>query len=55
MMETDTIFDYYSETFQLPDGSYVNCEIMDTGGHERYDSLNSHIIKEQIAVYQFMI
>ena len=39
-METDTIFDYYSETFQLPDGSYVNCEIMDTGGHEKYDALN---------------
>ena len=40
LMDTDTIFDYYSETYQLRDGSYVNCEIMDTGGHEKYDSIN---------------
>ena len=40
MIGTDTVFDYYSETFQLPDGSYVNCEIMDTGGQEIYDSIN---------------
>lgn len=39
-MDTLTIFDYYSESFQLPDGSYVNCEIMDTGGHEKFDSIN---------------
>ena len=35
-----TIFDYYSETFQLPDGSFVNCEILDTGGKEKYNSIN---------------
>ena len=35
-----TIFDYYSETFQLPDGSYVNCEIMDTGGQEEFNAQN---------------
>ena len=35
-----TIFESYSETFQLPDGSYVNCEILDTGGQEIYKALN---------------
>ena len=35
-----TIFESYSETFQLPDGSYVNCEILDTGGQEIYNALN---------------
>ena len=39
-METRTVFDYYSETYELPDGSFVNCEIMDTGGQEVYDSQN---------------
>ncbi len=39
-METETIFDYYSQTFQLPDKSYVYCEIMDTGGQEKYNSIN---------------
>ena len=40
MGESRTIFDYYSETYELPDGSFVNCEIMDTGGQEKYDSQN---------------
>ena len=39
-MDTRTIFDYYSETFQLSDGSYVNCEILDTGGQEKFNALN---------------
>ena len=39
-MDTDTVFDYLSETYQLPDGSYVNCEIMDTGGQEEFDAQN---------------
>ena len=39
-METNTIFDLFTETFQLPDGSYVNCEIMDTGGQEEFDAQN---------------
>ena len=39
-METETVLDFYSETFLLPDGSYANCEIMDTGGQEIYDSQN---------------
>ena len=38
--ESTTIFDCLSETFQLPDSSYVNCEVMDTGGQEKFDSLN---------------
>ena len=44
-METVTIFDYYSETYQLPDGSYVNIEIMDTGGQETFDSQNRLYMK----------
>ena len=38
--ESTTIFDCLSATFQLPDSSYVNCEVMDTGGQEKFDSLN---------------
>ena len=40
MVDTDTTLDYYSETFQLPDGSYVNCEILDTGGQEKFNAIN---------------
>ena len=40
MGESRTIFDYYSETYELPDGSFVNCEIMDTGGQEKYNAQN---------------
>ena len=40
VVESPTIFDYSSNTFQLPDGSYVNCEILDTGGQEKFDSIN---------------
>ena len=40
IVESRTIFDYSSDTFQLPDGSYVNCEILDTGGQEQFDSIN---------------
>ena len=40
LYESVTIFDYYTETFQLPDGSYVNCEILDTGGSENFNSIN---------------
>ena len=35
-----TIFDHYSETYQLNDGSYINCEILDTGGQEQFRALN---------------
>ena len=35
-----TIFNHYSETYQLNDGSYINCEILDTGGQEKYRALN---------------
>ena len=40
LCDSVTTFDYYTETFQLPDGSYVNCEILDTGGSENFNSLN---------------
>ena len=40
MIDTSTIFDLFTETFELPDGSYVNCEIMDTGGQEEFDAQN---------------
>ena len=36
----ETTFGHYSETYQLNDGSYINCEILDTGGQERYRALN---------------
>jgi len=39
-METPTIFDYFNETFQLPDDSYVMCEFLDTGGKEKYNAMN---------------
>ena len=39
-METETTFGYYNETYQLPDSSYVNVEILDTGGQEIYNSIN---------------
>lgn len=39
-MTSATIFDYYTETFQLTDGSYANVEILDTGGTEKFDALN---------------
>ena len=39
-MDTETIFDHFSETYQLQDGSYVNCEILDTGGQEKYNAVN---------------
>ena len=35
-----TIFDHYSEANQLNDGSYINCEILDTGGQEQLKALN---------------
>ena len=54
-MDTETIFDHFSETYQLQDGSYVNCEILDTGGQENIMQLIELIIKELIAVFLFMI
>ena len=36
----ETSFSHSSETYQLNDGSYINCEILDTGGQERYRALN---------------
>ena len=39
-METETTFGYYNETYQLPDSSYANVEILYTGGQEIYNSIN---------------
>ena len=41
-METETDFGYYTETYQLPDSSFVNVEILDTGGQERYNAINKN-------------
>ncbi len=40
IQSTETIFDYFYETYRLKDGSYINCEILDTGGQEKFDSIN---------------
>ena len=40
MIETVTIFDYYSKVCQLPNGDIINCNIMDTGGQEIFDAQN---------------
>jgi len=40
LCDSTTIFDFYTETFRLLDGSYVNCEIIDTGGQEKFNALN---------------
>ena len=39
-MDTTTIYSCYNETYLLNDGTHVNCEIMDTGGQEKFDALN---------------
>ncbi len=38
------------KTFQLGDGSIINCMIMDTAGQERFDSLNVTYYKKADAV-----
>ncbi len=40
MFDTETKFDLYPETYQISDGTLVYCQIMDTGGQEKYDSIN---------------
>ncbi len=40
MLDTETKFDLYQETYQLSDGSLVNCQIIDTSGKEKFNSLN---------------
>ena len=50
-MDTETIFDHFSETYQLQDGSYVNCEILDTGGQEKYNAVNRTYYKRRITKF----
>ena len=33
-------FDGFTRTVQLSDGSLINCQIFDTAGQERYNSIN---------------
>ena len=40
MVGKATTFNYYNEIFQFPDDSYVKCEIFDTSGQEKYNSMN---------------
>ena len=42
--------DCFSKTFQLSDGSIVNCFIYDTCGQERYNSLNTSYYSKADAV-----
>ena len=44
-METTTILDFYSETFRLLDGSFINCKIIDTGGKEKFNAINKKYYK----------
>ena len=40
-MSTETpALDIFKESYQLSDGSIVNCEIWDTAGQEEFDSIN---------------
>ena len=40
----------YARVFQLSDGTFINCMILDTAGQERFDSLNITYYKKADAV-----
>ena len=42
--------DRYVRVFQLSDGTFINCMILDTAGQERFDSLNVTYYKKADAV-----
>ena len=42
--------DRYARVFQLSDGTFINCMILDTAGQERFDSLNITYYKKADAV-----
>lgn len=42
--------DRYVRSFQLSDGTFINCMILDTAGQERFDSLNLTYYKKADAV-----
>ena len=43
--------DKFLRTFQLSDGSIVNCMVYDTAGQERFNSLNLTYFKKADAIY----
>lgn len=42
--------DFFIKTFQLSDGSVVNCLIYDTGGQEKFKSINSQYYRKANAI-----
>ena len=42
--------DFFTKTFQLSDGSVVNCLIYDTGGQEKFKSINSQYYRKANAI-----
>ena len=42
--------DFFIKTFQLSDGSIVNCLIYDTGGQEKFKSINSQYYRKANAI-----
>ena len=46
LFTTVTILDFYTETFLLSDGSYVNVQLLDTGGQETFDAQNRTYYKK---------
>ena len=51
LIDTATLaIDFISKTFQLSDGSIVNCLIYDTCGQERYNSINESYYRKADAV-----
>ena len=42
--------DFVSKTFQLSDGLLVNCLIYDTGGQEKFKSINTHYYRKANAI-----
>ena len=45
-----TVLDFIPKTFQLSDGSVVNCLIYDTAGQERYNSINESYYQKADAI-----
>jgi small GTP-binding protein len=45
-----TVLDFVPKSFQLSDGSVVNCLIYDTAGQERYNSINESYYQKADAV-----
>ena len=42
--------DFFAKSFQLSDGSVVNCLIYDTAGQERYNSINESYYQKADAI-----